>query len=134
MTTAPTPTQADKNAIAALPSRISTAWAAHDATAFAAVFTEDGSMVLPHAHCRGREAIHTFMTEGWAGPYKGTKATGTPLDLRFLNADVALLTTRGGVLQPGETEVAAERSIIATWVAVNRSGEWLLAAYHNSPS
>ena len=94
---------ADKAAVAAVPGRIVAAWASHDGDAFARVFTEDGSMILP-------------------GLY-----------LRFLGRDAAVVTTQGGVLAAGQTEVSDDSAIRASWVVVRQDGEWLLAAYQNSP-
>lgn len=126
-------TPADAAAVAALPERIVAAWADHDAEAFANVFTEDGSLILPGIYQKGRDAIRGFIGEAFAGQYRGTRVTGQPIDLRFLGPDAALLITQGGVLAPGETEVADERAIRASWLAVNRDGQWQLAAYQNSP-
>jgi uncharacterized protein (TIGR02246 family) len=123
----------DAAALAALPQRIVDAWAAHDPDAFAAVFTEDGSMILPGVYCKGRSQIRTFMAEGFAGRYRGTRITGTPIDLRPLSDGSAVLLTQGGVLAPGETEVDDRRAIRASWVAVKQAGQWQLAAYQNSP-
>jgi uncharacterized protein (TIGR02246 family) len=123
----------DGAAVAALPMRIIAAWAKHDADAFAEVFTEDGSLILPGAYRKGREAIRALMADGFAGPYRGTQVTGQAVDLRFVAQGVAVLITEGGVLAPGETVVADERRIRASWVAVNRDGQWQLAAYQNSP-
>ncbi|WP_335936520.1 SgcJ/EcaC family oxidoreductase [Streptomyces sp. PTD5-9] len=123
----------DKAAVAALPQRIVAAWAAHDADAFADVFTPDGTMILPGHFQQGRDAIRTFMTNAFAGPFKGTRVTGTPVDIRFADAESGILITRGGILAPGETEPSPERAVHASWVVVKRDGRWLLAAYQNSP-
>lgn len=128
------PNPADHAAIAALPARIVAAWAAHDADAFGAVFVEDGTMILPGLFLKGRDTIVDYMRQAYAGPYRGTTVTGQPIDVRFLAADVALVLTDGGVLAPGETTVAPERAIRASWLMVKRDGAWHLAAYHNSPS
>ncbi|MGV9252062.1 SgcJ/EcaC family oxidoreductase [Streptomyces sp. NPDC003697] len=124
---------ADKAAVAALPQRIVDAWAAYDSDAFAEVFTTDGTLVLPGVFEKGRAAIRAFAKTAFSGPYQGTRVTGTPIDLRFLNTEAAILLTRGGILAPGETEPAAERAVHASWTAVKQDGQWRLAAYQNSP-
>lgn len=126
-------TDADRAAVAGLTQRVVAAWAAHDAEAFAAVFTADGSMIMPGVHHKGRQEIQDFMAAAFAGPYRGTQVTGTPFDMRFLAPDVALLLTEGGVIAAGESELRPESTIRASWLAVRQDGEWLLAAYQNSP-
>lgn len=126
--TAPAPDE-----VADIPQRIVAAWAAHDAEAFGAAFTEDGTMILPGVHQKGRDAITAFMASAFAGPYKGTRVTGRPVDVRLLGDETAIMITEGGILAPGETEVSPERAVRASWLAVRRNGGWLLAAYQNSP-
>ncbi|MGW3359727.1 SgcJ/EcaC family oxidoreductase [Streptomyces bungoensis] len=126
-------TDEDKAAIAALPQRVVEAWAAHDADAFANVFTPDGTMIIPGHFQKGRDAIRAFLTQAFQGAFKGTRVTGTPVDLRFANAESGILITQGGILAPGETEPSAERAVHASWVVIKREGQWYLAAYQNSP-
>lgn len=134
-TTEPTaaPTDSDRIAIAALTQRVVAAWAYHDATAFASVFTPDGTMILPGVFQQGRDAIEKYMAAAFQNEYQGTQVTGKPLDLRFLGSEGAVLITLGGVLRPGESEVADDEAIRASWTAVKIDGEWWLAAYQNSP-
>jgi uncharacterized protein (TIGR02246 family) len=124
----------DVTAIQNVPARIVTAWAENDADAFAAVFAEDGSLILPgDVYLTSREQVREFMAAGFAGPYKGSKVYGEPLAVRPLDGDYALIITRGGVLMPGETEVAAERAIRASWLLTKQGSDWLIAAYQNTP-
>ncbi|TDD35517.1 SgcJ/EcaC family oxidoreductase [Actinomadura sp. KC06] len=124
----------DQAAAAALPQRMIAAWAANDASAFADLFTEDATMVLPgDVFKKGRGEIHAFMTAGYAGDFKGTTVVGKPLDVRFAGADTAILITQGGVVAAGENELRREREIRATWVLARQGGDWLISAYHNSP-
>lgn len=126
-------TDADKAAVAGLTQRLVAAWSGHNADAFADLFVEDGTMILPGVFCTGRSEIRAFMEHAFETEYKDSQVTGQPLDLRFLASDVAVLLTEGGVLAPGDTEVSADRAIRATWLAVKQDGQWRLANYQNSP-
>jgi uncharacterized protein (TIGR02246 family) len=134
MTTTSELTPLDRTAIEEVPGRIVAAWAGHDAGAFARVFTPDGTMILPGALRSGREEIEEYMGQAFAGPYRGTRVTGSPVGLRVLADGLALLFTYGGVLLPGESEVAPERAVRASWLVARRNGAWQLAAYQNSPA
>lgn len=130
---APAISSTEQAQIAAVPARMVAAWAAHDAHAFADLFTLDGTLILPGAYKKGREEIREFMAAGYAGPYHGTRVTGTPIDIKPLaDGAVALLTT-GGVLAPGETELSDKAAIRASWILVRRDGRWQLAVYQNCP-
>jgi len=117
-----------------LPLRLVAAWAKNDAAGIAEVFTEDGIMILPgDVFKKGRDEVLSFMAAAFAGPFKGTGVTGRPVDVRFVADDVALIRTHGGILAPGETEIAPELAVRSTWITVKKDGKWQLAAYQNSP-
>lgn len=122
-----------KAEIAAVPGRLVSAWAAHDAEAFSQLFTPDGTLILPGVYKKGRDEIRQFMAAGYAGPYKGTSVTGTPLDIKPLGQDAFALLTVGGVLAPGEKEVSDAEAIRAAWILVKSEGMWRLAVYQNCP-
>lgn len=119
--------------LAAAPGRIMAAWAAHDADAFAAAFTEDAFMVLPGASVVGREEIRDFMAQAFAGPYRGTQVTGTPAEARFTSQSSAVVLTTGGVIAAGADEVDPTAAVHGLWVLVQRDDEWAIAAYQNTP-
>ncbi|MEU8264659.1 SgcJ/EcaC family oxidoreductase [Micromonospora sp. NPDC048999] len=133
MTTNPSAIADDRAAVAAVPQRIVAAWADHDAGAFARAFTEDGTLIITGVSRTGRQEIESFMAQAFTGPFKGTQVTGTPYAVKPLAENVVLVLTQGGVLAPGETEVAAERAIRASWLLVKQDGEWLITAYQNTP-
>lgn len=127
-------TAAETAAVHALVDQLEVAWSEHDAKKFADLFALEGTVVLPgDILLDGRGHIQGFMTQAYQGPYKGTNVTGRPLVTHFHGENTAVMVTEGGVLAPGETEVAPQRAIRATWVAVKNNGQWLLASYQNSP-
>lgn len=124
----------DVEAVKAVPARMVAAWADNDPNAFAELFTEDGSMVLPgDVYLSGREDIRRFMTRAYAGPYQGTSVSGAPLSAKFVTPDTGVLVTQGGVLYGEDQEVSPSNLIRATWVLSKHDGAWLITAYHNSP-
>ena len=128
------PSDADVAAARQVMQRIVDAWADNDGDAFAKVFTPDATLILPgNVYLKNREEIRQYMTKGFAGPYKGSQVTGVPVSVRLLRPDIALLLTDGGVLAPGETEVAPERAVRASWLLAKQDGDWLITAYQNSP-
>jgi uncharacterized protein (TIGR02246 family) len=123
----------DRAAIAAVPARMVMAWAAHDADAFAELFTPDGTMLLPGVYRSGREAIRQFMIDAYAGSYRGTTVTGTPIAIKPLGSGVVALLTEGGVISAGADELTAAAAIRASWILVKRGDRWQLAVYQNCP-
>jgi uncharacterized protein (TIGR02246 family) len=109
------------------------AWANNDADAFAAFFTEDATSVLPGAYRKSKEEVHANMAAGFAGPLKGSSILDEVQSIRILDDTTAVAISKTGVLLAGETEVPASRWVMATWVLSREGGEWLVAAYHNSP-
>jgi uncharacterized protein (TIGR02246 family) len=127
------PSAADQAAIAALPARMVAAWAAHDSDAFAELFTEDGTLILPGIYKKGRDEIREFMAGAFATVYKGSTVTGAPIEIKPLRAGAVALITQGGVMPAGETEVSEAAAIRASWILVKRGRKWQLAVYQNCP-
>ena len=66
-----------------------------------------------------------------AGP-SGTGQRPLPPQLAIAEAQASILG-ESGILFPGQTEVPDAGKVNATWVFEKRDGQWLIAAYHNSP-
>ncbi|MFJ7219485.1 SgcJ/EcaC family oxidoreductase [Amycolatopsis sp. NPDC098790] len=122
-----------EKAVLTVPQKIVAAWAANDADAFADVFTADGSLLMQDEQLVSRDEIRAHMAAGFDGPYAGARVTGFPLSVEFLSEDVAMVVTEGGILLAGDEDLDAKRAIRATWIIVERDGEWRLLSHQSSP-
>lgn len=127
------PTAADYAAIAAVPARMIAAWAAHDADAFADLFTEDGTLILPGVYKKGKDAIRAYMAAEYAGAYQGTTVTGAPIEIKPLRPGAVALISQGGVIPAGQSKLPDDAAIRASWILVKRGRKWLLSVYQNCP-
>lgn len=67
------------------------AWNAHDAAAYAKLFTPDGDVVnVMGWWWQGRERIRDKLTMAFAHAFRDSALTITDTDVRFLNDDVAI--------------------------------------------
>ena len=110
------------------------AWTAGDAAAMVANYTEDATAIMTGSLRENREAVRHNMALAFAGPLQNTSTYNKQLGLRFVGDDAAIVISESGILFPGQTEVADAAKVNATWVFEKRDGQWLIAAYHNSPS
>jgi uncharacterized protein (TIGR02246 family) len=133
-TTTTAGSDADRQAVLEPLKELYRAWAAGDAEAFVADYTDDASVIQPGVYKKDREEIRSTMAAGFAGPLNGSRATDQPVDVRFLTDDTAIVVSEGGIIFPGQDAVASEGRVRATWVLVRRGDAWRIAAYHNSPA
>ncbi|WP_225847371.1 SgcJ/EcaC family oxidoreductase [Streptomyces sp. HPF1205] len=109
------------------------AWAAGDADGMVADYTADATAIMTGSLRDSREVIRESMALAFQGPLKGTSTWNRQLGLRFVGRDAAIVVSESAILHAGETEVPDTRKVNATWVFEKRDGQWLIAAYHNSP-
>ncbi|SEB91074.1 SgcJ/EcaC family oxidoreductase [Streptomyces sp. TLI_105] len=109
------------------------AWEAGDADAMVADYTADATAIMTGSLRDGRDVIRQNMALAFEGPLKGSSTYNKQLSIRFLGKDGAIVVSESGILFAGETEVPDPRKVNATWVFEKRNGQWLIAAYHNSP-
>ena len=124
----------DEAAIKDVLGRLYQAWDAGDADAFVAGYTQDATAIMPGSYRTSREDVRQNMAAGFASYLKGSTNIDQLESIRFLGDDAAIAVSRTSLKFPGETEVPAERTVMATWVLEKRDGTWLIAAYHNSPA
>jgi uncharacterized protein (TIGR02246 family) len=110
------------------------AWEAGDADGMVADYTADATAVMTGSLRDSREVIRENMALAFEGPLKGSSTYNKQLSLRFLGRDAAIAVSESGILFAGETDVPDARKVNATWVFEKRHGQWLIAAYHNSPA
>jgi uncharacterized protein (TIGR02246 family) len=123
----------DERAVLSVAMTIQAAWAANDADAFAAVFAENGSLLMRDEQLTSRGQIRSFMAGLFAGSHKGARVKGWPVEVQFLSDTAAMFVTEGGVLMPGEDTVGDANLIRATWV-VKKAGDKLeLVSHQSSP-
>jgi uncharacterized protein (TIGR02246 family) len=124
---------ADEAAIQAVLVDSYKAWEAGDADGMVADYTADATAILPGSLRDSRDAIRKSMALAFEGPLKGSSTYNRQLSLRFVGRDVAIVVSESGILFAGQTEVPDTGKVNATWVLEKRDGQWLIAAYHNSP-
>jgi uncharacterized protein (TIGR02246 family) len=109
------------------------AWEAGDADGMVTNYTADATAIMTGSRRDSREAVRQNMAQAFGGPLKGTSTYNKQLSLRFVGRDAAIVVSESGILFPGATEVPDAGKVHATWVFEKRDGQWLIAAYHNSP-
>jgi uncharacterized protein (TIGR02246 family) len=129
-----TATAADTEAVLDVLSELYTAWTAGDADAFAALYRDDATVVLPGVLHQSRNEIRDYMAAGFAGPLRGSRASDEPQNIRIVDGHTAIVLSRAGILFAGDDEVPAERERLATTVLSKQDGRWLIAAYANAPA
>jgi uncharacterized protein (TIGR02246 family) len=112
--------------------RTSDAWAIGDADAFAAVFTTGANVVIAGTYLLGRDAVRSYVSAAFAGPFHGTRVVIDPVYVKHLGPDLVLIVTEGGVLMPGESQAAPQFAIRGTWLLARTGAEWQVEAYHSS--
>jgi uncharacterized protein (TIGR02246 family) len=125
---------ADEAAIQAVLVDSYKAWEAGDADGMVANYTADATAILPGSLRDSREVIRESMALAFEGPLKGSSTYNKQLSLRFVGRDAAIVVSESGILFAGQTELPAAGKVNATWVFEKRDGQWLIAAYHNSPA
>jgi uncharacterized protein (TIGR02246 family) len=127
----------DQAAIEAVESKQAAAWNAHDAAAYADLFTPDGDVVnVVGWWWKGREEIRSKLTDAFALVFKDSRLTITDVQVRKLSSDVAVAHVRwtmtGALPPPGEP--APPQGGIQLQVLVRSEDGWRIASFQNTNS
>ncbi len=114
--------------------RLTEAWNAGDATAYADLFTEDADYVTFFGmNFPGRATIESSHRALFEGPLRGSKLTGAEgsAKIRFIRPDVAIAIVGGGSSLEGDTTDPGRESTV-TFVLVEDGDGWRIASFHNT--
>lgn len=126
-------TSKDEALVRDIPQQIARGWSEGDGSVIAAVYADDGVLVAGHGVVvRGPADIARYHNEQFLSELKGSKLTVQVASVRFLEPDVAILQTEGGILWPGQTELAAGNLGIQSFVVVKRGGQWRVKLFQNT--
>jgi len=118
---------------------VTAAWAAKNATAYAAHYAEDMQAVSPTGILQaGREAFraqHVFL---YNGPFAGSTQTIEVRDIRFLTGTIAIVQqdvslTGYAFLPPGLPSSGGVVRSRVTWVVEKRGGSWEIVFQQMTP-
>jgi len=108
------------------------AWNSTDGVAFAAPFTEDADFVAIRGdYHRTREAIAHGHQRVFDTIYQASTIRYELLQARSANDELIIAHARNTLDAPAGP-VAGEHSATATLVIIHTSGEWKIAAFHNT--
>jgi uncharacterized protein (TIGR02246 family) len=126
-------TATDEVLVREIPRQIAQGWSEGNGRAIAAVYAADGVLVAGHGVVvRGPSDIASYHDEQFVSELKGSRLTVKITSVRFLKPDVALLQTEGGILWPGQTQLAFGNRGIQSFVVVKRDGVWRVKLFQNT--
>jgi uncharacterized protein (TIGR02246 family) len=128
---------ADDAPIRDLQARQAAAWNAHDASAYASLFSEDGDVVnVLGWWWRGRAEIRSKLSDAFSWVFKDSKLTIIDVQTRFIDQSTAIAHVRwtldGAKVPPGAP--APPREGIQLQFLQKAGGQWLITSFQNTNS
>lgn len=109
-------------------------WNQRNATDYAALFAEDGNIVgFDGSMVNRRAEIAAHIGQIFAD-HQTARYVAIIRAVRFLSADVALLTAVVGMVPPGQTDLNPAVNAVQTVVAQRRGGTWQIALAQSTPA
>jgi len=125
-----------RDAVVGLIEDLRAAWAAGDASAYAALHAEDARYVaFDGSVMRGRAEIAAGHEPLFAGIMRGSRLVAVEQEVRFIDDDIALVIQRAGIVmrwQRGRTTPSRKRLSTNSTLVRHRGGVWEVAAFQNT--
>lgn len=124
---------ADEAALHALVQQIVDGWSNANGAVIAGVYAADGTLVAGDGTVtRGPGEIARYHDRQFQHFLKDTRLTVAVRSVQFLSEDVALMQTEGGILWPGQQQLAPGNRGIQSFVAVREDGTWRVRLFQNT--
>lgn len=129
--------QADEAAIREVQTRQAAAWNAHDAVAYANLFSEDADVVnVLGWWWQGRPQIQSKLSDAFAWVFRDSTLTLAEVHTRFIDPSTAIVHVRwtldGAKVPPGAP--APPREGIQLQVLRKTGDQWLITSFQNTNS
>ena len=109
-------------------------WNQRDASGFATLFRDDGSMVgFDGTPVESAASIKDHLAEIFDNHVPPTFVAKVR-EIRPLGSDAALLRSVAGMLPPGQVKVDPKLNVAQVLVAARRAGEWRIVHFQNTPA
>lgn len=128
-------TNADREAVRALPKKFCDAWAKHDAHHLAAIMADDVDFVTVGATwTHGRRDFEKYHSRLLTGRFKDSSNTPLEIAERFLRPDLAVIHCNWTITGDKNFDGTArpQRYGMMVMVAEKRSGEWFVVVGQNT--
>jgi len=123
---------ADVDAIHRVVEGLEKAWNNADGEDFGLWFQDDADFVNVYGmYARGRSQIAEGHKMIFSTVYAGSTLRATPINVRFLSDEVALVHMLSHLSVPGGPR-AGEHDALPSMVLARNSGAWRIAAFHNT--
>jgi len=125
---------ADEDHVRDLYQDLLSSWNEQDAARYAALFTEDGSLVgFDGTPGTGQAGIQEHLAAIFADHLTASYVSKIR-EIRFLSDSVALLRSVVGMVPPGQRELNSATNAIQSMVAVRQGSDWRIAHFQNTPA
>jgi len=115
-------------------SQLLTYWNRQDANGMASLFADNGNVIgFDGSQMNGKIEIEKEIQQVFNN-HKTAAYVWRVDEIRFLNAETALLRAVAGMVPPGKKEINPATNAIQTLVFVKQTDDWKIALFQNTPA